>query len=655
MAKRKDNQDYNQPEMPSPISDLEKKLYSREQPVGAEPEREFKLSPHYDRVQPDWGEVHNRETSDLPVMKAKNTRMTFLKKMLLASIGFFLLAVVIAVFAFFGGANSISSDKVGIAIAGPLSIGGGEILSLQITVENQNNADMESADLVIDFPSGTRQVGDLNTELKRSRDALGPIASHQAVVKKSDAVLFGEEGEQKEILVRVEYRVKGSSATFHKEKAYDLIISSAPVIVAIDSMGEVSSNQSLEFTLNINSNSNTTIQNLLLRADYPFGFTFESSTLSPSAGDNIWNLGDLKPEAKRSFKIRGKLSGLDGDERTFRFTVGTVSPQDPRAIGTAFLTSARTVGIKRPFIGLDLAFDGELSQDFVTRAGRTVRADLTWVNNLGGQLLDASLAVRIQGQIFDRSSVFAGQGFFRSVDNTLIWDQSRDPLLSAIGAGDNGRESFTFTIFPNSQIGGLKNRQMTLDVTMTGKRLNERGDSEIVSSTISKTVKLATDLTLSSRLLYFSGPFTNTGPIPPKVETETTYTAVLTLSNNANDVENAKVVTTLPAYVKWLGVSSPASEKISYNPVGGEVVWEVGSIKSGTGFGTGPREVAFQIGFLPSLSQVGGIPTLVGEISASGDDTFVNSTIRSNTKSAMTTELSSDPNFESGGGVVVGK
>jgi hypothetical protein len=65
---------------------------------------------------------------------------------------------------------------------------------------------------------------------------------------------------------------------------------------------------------------------------------------------------------------------------------------------------------------------------------------------------------------------------------------------------------------------------------------------------------------------------------------------------------------------------SPSGEKINYNPDTHEISWNVGTLSAGTGYGPAPREVAFQISFLPSSSQIGYEPELVGKATVTGID-----------------------------------
>ena len=157
---------------------------------------------------------------------------------------------------------------------------------------------------------------------------------------------------------------------------------------------------------------------------------------------------------------------------------------------------------------------------------------------------------------------------------------------------------------------------------------------------------------LAAKALYYSGPFENTGPIPPKAEKETTYTVVWSLSNTSNNVSKAQVKATLPPWVRFVGAVSPLNENVLYNITTKEITWNVGSIPRGTSITQTGREVSFQIAFIPSLSQVDTTPTVINDAVLTGHDDFANVEVRVN-KASLNTRISGDPTFPSSGARVV--
>ena len=301
--------------------------------------------------------------------------------------------------------------------------------------------------------------------------------------------------------------------------------------------------------------------------------------------------------------------------------------------------------IKKSLIGIDLVLNRDYSPEYITSSGENIRADVLWSNNLSTKLTDVELVVNLNGNTLEKGSISADDGYYRSLDNSITWNKKNSPQLAVIDPGDTGNLSFSFSIYPLAYISnsGVKNPEIKLELIAKANQLSELDSSvEKIETKLVKVIKLNTDLLLTGRTLYSIGSFENSGPIPPKVDKETTYTIVLTATNTSNSVSKAKVVATLPAYVKWMNKVSPSYENVKFNPVGGEIVWNIGDLPAGAGMITALKEVSFQVSFLPSLSQVGSEPVLVDNLYIEGIDDFTGKQIKYPIK-AITTSFETDP------------
>jgi hypothetical protein len=159
-------------------------------------------------------------------------------------------------------------------------------------------------------------------------------------------------------------------------------------------------------------------------------------------------------------------------------------------------------------------------------------------------------------------------------------------------------------------------------------------------------VSLSTNIYLGSKIYRSQGNIENYGPIPPKADTPTSYTVHWSLGNTFNQVSNVEVRAELPLYVKWKGLHSPTGEKISFNSVTNEVVWEVGSVLPDTG-SSSKREVYFQIELTPSINQVGSSPVLIEDARLTGIDKVTG--LKLNTSaSSLNTNFTGDSSFRMG-------
>lgn len=624
----------------SPLEELEERLYAREDIPAAGRSR---LKDRETTLAHDWEHAHtlpHDRSTMTPTKKGK-----WAKLFLICSIVFFVVAVGVAALIISRGGNTISSSNLELAVTGPVSVDAGDTLELDITVTNGNNATLETADLFIEFPSGTRNAEDVRTELQRVQESLGSLSSGEIVRTSVESVVFGEQDEEQEIIVTVEYRVSGSNAIFMKEKAFTYVIGNTPLTLLIDAPAEVNAGQRLETTLTLISNSTNVLEDVVVVADYPFGFSFLDSDPETSQGDRVWRVGDIPAGSRRTISVEGTIEGQDEEERTLRFTAGIADPDDPTEIATPFLIVDHTLAIRRPFVETTITMNGSANEEVAVDSMEQVRVDIAWHNNLPTQVADVEFEVELSGIALNKSSVSADRGFYRSSSNTIRWDGSSDPRLDLMEPGATGQVAFTFRSEDIAAGAPLEEPEIFIAASLRARRLGDRETaSDIVSDLGERVVRVNSVVAFSSEALYADGPFDNTGPMPPRAEEETTYTVVWRLSNSSNAIENARVTATLPSYVQWMDSVRPASEDITFNSVGGEIVWNVGMLPAGTGYGQPVREGAFQISFTPSLSQVGQTPNLMSAARLQGRDTFTGVSV-SQSAAVLTTRLSTDSGF----------
>jgi len=579
------------------------------------------------------------------IMRAKKTLT--LKKILVGSLIFFVAVVIFAFYTINSGTNIVSPENIDISITGPVSVNGGEEFSLEVAITNKSEVIIETADLFMKYPEGAYSSSDSQQELLRARESLDSILPNETITKILPLVLFGEENSEKEISATLEFRFEGSSVALEKEEVYTVRLASSPVNLLFYAPEEVSSKQEFEMKIELSSNSNNTIKDLLVNIDYPFGFTPSSVSPPSLIGEGVWDVGDLSSSDKRTVIINGNIDGREGDERMFKVSVGTKSTDNNKKIGTAYSFTSESVVITKPFIELRLLVDGDDKPEYVSKGEKVIRADVLWKSNIPVRITDGELKVKFDSSVLDKFVISVGEGgFYRSIDNTIIWDKRGNADFAVIEPEEEGRVSFTFQTLPLAGSNGSVFQDPKIDIKAStkGKYISEVEVPKDVTTTITKSIKIESDLSLTARAMYNIGPFKNRGFLPPKVEKETTYTIIWTVVNSSNKMSSVVAKTTLPPYIKWLGVVSPTDEDISFNEVGGEVVWSIGDLKAGVGFGTPGREVAFQIGFLPSVSQIGKVPPLTGDIALFGEDTFTGTIVKS-VERRLSTQLSTDPYF----------
>lgn len=636
----------------SRIEELKKALYSR---VGPDIRTRRKL--HFTDDEPDvrkgWDEEQDKPLNQPLNQHYENNSMSFFTKVFIFSIVFFLIAVSAGAYLFFRGGNLISTNNIDIAVDGPVSIPGGEVVSFDIKVTNNNSVELKLADLSVDFPPGSTDPANPEKEMKNFRELLGDIAPGQTVDKTVKVIVFGEENLQKSINASVSYRISGSTASFTKNKSYDIIINSSPINVVVNSFKEVTSGQEFDMKVNIKSNSNQILRNVILKSNYPFGYTYVSSNVSPTSDNSIWRIGDIPPKGEKNIVIKGKLNGEDNDAKVFKFSVGTASYNDPNKIGTEFTSLTQNMTIQKPFVSLAISVGGSSgSQDYIGQFNRAERVEIGWFNNLPVNVNNMVISVKLSGTAYEKASIRPDSGYFKSETNEIIWSRQTNPEFGLVGAGDSGVVSFAVIPKDNGSIQKpISNPTITISANVSGERNQESGVPQSVSAVASRNIKVSSSIALSGRVIRSLGAFSNTGPIPPKVEKSTTYTIVWTVDNTSNSISGAQVTATLPPYVKWLSNTSPSSEQVTYDQNTGTIVWDIGSVGPYTSSASRRRELSFQVSLTPSANQAGQSLTLVNQSVLVANDDFTGANL-SSSQDFLTTRFSSDPTYREGNEIV---
>jgi hypothetical protein len=172
------------------------------------------------------------------------------------------------------------------------------------------------------------------------------------------------------------------------------------------------------------------------------------------------------------------------------------------------------------------------------------------------------------------------------------------------------------------------NPETTINIGIEANRNPESQVSEIIKNSILKKIRFNTQASIDSKSTYYSALFTNNGPIPPKLEQKTTYTATVLLANTSNAVTESIVTMRIPNYVQYEGLFSPNTANVSYDSKTRILRWDVDTLPVKTGHaGNAPQELSLQVSIIPSVSQLGSAPVLVENIVFNGKDSFTGTEI----------------------------
>lgn len=625
------------------IKKLEEELYSRNAEKTL-PMQEHVLREKNYEVNETWKEDPKKESA--PAKPKKNFNLY--ASLLLFSIIFFIGAGVYAYFSLKGGIHNVSSNNIDIEVSGPVSIAGGERLSLDVSVTNRNKVPLKVAELIIEYPSGTRSLEDSGVALPNERITIGDIEPGETARYEIGAILFGEEQSVANIKMILEYRLPNGTSIFEKELNYEIALNSNPISLNVESPKETISGQSITLNIDVSSNSNENLKNVIVEAEFPPGFSFVKSEPVPLSNNRSWRFSSFEPGTRKSIQVHGVLSGEDGDARTFRFNAGISDETNDEKLETAFAGYKQEIVISKPFLNVSLRINGKGEDTITVRPNDPVSVEVFYVNNLPVTLRNVDIQVYLSGGALDEGSIDDGQGFYQSATNILSFNYNSIDTLSEISPGQSG--SFSFSLVPKGSVG--QTPEVNMNVSVNALRGEDNNVPEKFANIANKKLLLQSEVVLNTVANFYGGPFENMGGVPPKAEKETTYSITWTLKNGVNDVTGAKVVATLPPYVKFIENVLPKSEIVTFSEVDRTITWNLGTLSANAGVSRGPRTVSFQIGVTPSISQVGSVIPILGPSTFTGEDRF--SKVKVNSVSTGLTTLLIENGFKSGEEVVGG-
>ena len=591
---------------------------------------------------------HRPEVLDEPtveihetILSKKRRRYSYRTIILLGTLGAFLLAILFSSLYLMFGNSQISNKNISIAITAPLTIGGGEVMNIQVAVTNQNKVPIESAVLIINYPAGTKSSDTPAKDLYEERITLNRINAGEAINTPLKAVMYGEENQERQLKATIEYRLVDSNGTFYKESdPLTFKISSSPVVIRVESTKKVSAGQDVEVKLTIQSNASTPLKDLLITANYPTNFDYSSAEPAPAFRESAWLVKELLPEKSTTIIIKGNIVGKQTEEFQIQFSAGTPQQDNQFIIGSVLANATADFVIEQPFIDVGIGVNGLLTDVVTLPTGKDTQVEVSVQNTLDQTLYDMAVEVAIKGNILVRENVQVNNGFYDSVKDVIRFDPSGDKSLSSVAPG--ATKKFVFTLKPGDQ---KSTPSYALTANAYARRVNETSATQLLVGTAKTEVKFTSSVAVARTVSRNVPGFIDVGPIPPAPDTKTSYTVTLAASAGGNDVTGGVLSTSLPQYVSWENLSS-GDGTLAFNPVSKELTWSVGEIKAGT-----KKSTTFQIALLPSQNQIGTTPAMLGTQRFRATDRFTSEVIRAEAPPASS-ELGPESGMEENNGQV---
>jgi len=589
--------------------------------------------------------LRDKRMSKEALSRREKQRVTtrVIRSIFLTALVFFILSLCVAGYFFFFSHNQISCDNMKIDVTGPLSVASGKELVLNVGIQNKNPSSVQLAELVVNYPEGTRSAQNNSISLTTARERIGTIKAGERVRTSTSALMFGKEQSEYTVDLTVEYRIDQSNAVFSCNAPYKVIIATAPVGLVVEGLEEVSSGQELALIATLTSNSDQTVRDQRVIVDYPFGFEFVRGEPAPTNGKNAWDVGDIAPGTKRTITVYGVVNAPTVESRSIKFRLGEKDRDKADSLATTIQLIEHPFLITRAFLDLNLEVNDNANPEVPAKLGEVQRAKLNWKNTLPYAIYDVEIEASLNSTLIDPASVRQGQGYYRSVDHTILWSGQTTPKLKTVGPGDSGSFEFSFNTLPLALDTSALGPNVTIAFTVRARRTSDSAEvsGKLVSQS-KRTIKFESQLAFQYEVLRALGPFVNTGVHPPIVDHETTYTIHWVLLNNTNEVDTVKATAELPINMRWLNAASPNDGSITYDQTSHQITWAPGTVPAGTGSRLPAREVYFQVALTPSITDNLDTTTLLNSPRLTGVDAYTHSVIELTPRDVYVTKVTGE-------------
>jgi len=621
------------------LNELKKQLYKKDGDFKDRPKPPEEFKP---------GHIAAPETTSAPQWQGSGQKGFFLsmkeKRILWLALGVAVFAIlIIGSWFLWRNFKSFSANDVSLDIFGQERVVSGEEITYIIRYKNNSGVAIGNAVLLFSFPdqstpvnsAGVAKQGDLMV-ITRNIGQLAPDQEGQAEFK---IRVLGDKDSQQKFTAKLNYRPSNISSDFGNTKEFVSAIISVPLVLNFILPDRIVSGQIMNFSLRYLNTSDAAFSDVKLKINYPEGFIFDSALPSPSDGNNTWSLAEIGNREEGNIVIKGTIAGNEGESKVFKAQIGTQKSDADFVVYSQALASPQ-ISTSPLFVQQSLVGAQNNNADI----GQDLTYKIKYRNTTNVAIGPVFITVKIDSKVMDPAGVNAKNGFFSSSDNVITWNSSSLPALEQLAAGAESELEFSLKVKNVLPINKFSDKNFIVSTTakidsfniplaLSGTQL--AGQNQLV-------VKINSRLVLAMKGFYADRLILNSGPLPPRVGQKTTYTVYWQLLNVSNDLTNVAVEAYLPSYVTWEGKIYPANEDIKYDASSGKIIWQIGKLSAGTGFVSPVKQIAFQVGFTPSISQVDDSAVVVQQAKATGDDSFTNVQI-SASDNALKSDMPDDP------------
>jgi len=542
-----------------------------------------------------------------------------------------ILGVLISLGAYYYKTNVYSRGSLKLEILASSEIDAFNNVEYIVKYKNNGNVVLEEPELSFQYPENSFPENDQPQRVIKKLEDIYP--GEEKTVSFNGRV-FGKEGETPKALASIRYKPRNLKAFYESNTEFVARIKFVPITFELDLPSRIEAGKEVDFSLNYFSNADFPVSGLRAKIEYPLsGFEFVKS--NPQALDKTeWDLPLLNKAEGGRIQISGKISGELNEQKNFKATLGVWKD------GKFILLKEVTKGVQILASTISLLQMINGSQDFIASPGDMLHYEIFFRNTGEESFQNLFLVARLEGKAFDFNTIKTTDGQFNKGDNSIIWDYQRVSKLGFLGQGEEGKVEFWVNLKDKWDVASNQEKNVVLKDNLI--LFQSRDDFE---NKVNSKLEI-----VQKGFFQDNNIFGNNGPVPPRMNSITTYTITWEAKNYFNDVRDVKVRAVLPQWVSLTGKILPQDARLTFDSQSRELLWQVGDLAATQGVLNPGPTVSFQVSFSPELSQWGQAPFIINQATISGEDAWTGSILQSSTQ-AINTTLPDDPTINGAGTV----
>lgn len=611
------------------LDQLENKIYREK--GQAELEKERKENSEYN---PEFSSrMDNRDST---VAEWKEPPPSFFSKnkkiLLIIGIAFvFVISGAVGFVMYKKGQATFVKDDVLLSVDSSDTIISGDTVNYSIEVSNTTKVSLLDAELFITPPGDLADlklstINNLPVETDFSRNIkAGEIKKGEKYNITMSGRLIGAENSIHYLEVSLVFKPENVSSRFEINNRSSVTIKDTPISFSLNAPKQASSGEELVYDLVVTNNTDNSLENIEIKWELPDGFTVKQSDPLIDKNDTV-KISLFGAKQSKKVTVTGNLKGNVNDVKVVKISLGQNrnnnfikygEDQAPTKIALSYLLITQSVNGRA---------------DYNASPGEELKYIINYKNNSEFSIGEAIVSAKLEGEIFDFKTLSVEDGSFDEHAATVTWKGAGVPGLLVLSPGEEGSIEFSVNLKSILPINDFNDRNFTVKSVAQIQSLEiptPLNVNKIIESNETIT-KINSKIILSAKAYYDEPTATivNSGPIPPKVKEETTYTVHWLISNLTNDADGVSLVSSLPSNTRWTGQTTTNNgTTLSYNERTNEISWAIGKVPANTGIISPTYEAVFQVAITPSSNQIGTFPGIINSAKISGKDNFTGASL----------------------------